>query len=69
MRDYQLTAAWHKLLTPDIVALLTQIHEFMGEQNLFIDANEDMLRHIGGFSLIQYEFNMKRNCNFLENMT
>jgi len=43
MRSYDLSNKWQKLLTPDIVALLTQIHEFKGEQNLFIEANSDSL--------------------------
>ena len=53
MRNYQLTAAWNKLLTPDIVALLTQIHEFKGEQNLFIEANKDTLNQLVNIAKIQ----------------
>lgn len=53
MRNYQLAAAWHKLLTPDIVALLTQIHEFKGEQNLFIEANRDTLTQLADIAKIQ----------------
>lgn len=43
MRNYNLNDKWQELLTPDIVALLTQIHEFKGEQNLFVEANSDAL--------------------------
>ena len=43
MRNYDLQNKWQKLLTPDIVALLTQIHECKGEQNLFIEAHSDTL--------------------------
>lgn len=43
MRKYDFQNKWQKLLVPDIVALLTQIHEFKGEQNLFIEANSDTL--------------------------
>ena len=53
MRNYQLTTAWNKLLTPDIVALLTQIHEFKGEQNLFIEANKDTLTQLVDIAKIQ----------------
>lgn len=53
MRNYHLTNQWQKLLTPDIVALLTQIHEFKGEQNLFIEANSDTLTHLLEIAKIQ----------------
>ena len=53
MRNYSLTNQWQKLLTPDIVALLTQIHEFKGEQNLFIEANSDTLTHLLEIAKIQ----------------
>lgn len=53
MRNYRLTVAWNKLLTPDIVALLTQIHEFKGEQNLFIEANKDTLNQLVNIAKIQ----------------
>ena len=42
MRAFDYIHIWEKLLTPDIVALLTQIHEFKGEQNLFIEAKSDL---------------------------
>ena len=53
MRNYNLNNKWQKLLTPDIVALLTQIHEFKGEQNLFIEANSDSLIHLLEIAKIQ----------------
>ena len=43
MRSFDYSNKWKKLLTPDIVALLTQIHEFKGEQSLFIEAKADTL--------------------------
>ena len=43
MRTYDFTKNYEKLLTPDIVALLTQIHEYKGEQALFIEAKADTL--------------------------
>lgn len=53
MRNYSLNNQWQKLLTPDIVALLTQIHEFKGEQNLFIEANSDSLTQLLEIAKIQ----------------
>ena len=38
MRDYNYREKWHKLLTPEIVKKLTLIHEYKGEQRLFIEA-------------------------------
>mgnify|MGYP000594247665 CR=1 FL=1 len=43
MRDYNYIQKWEKLLTPQIVSLLTTIHEFKGRQALFIEANSDKL--------------------------
>ena len=53
MRNYELQNKWQKLLTPDIVALLTQIHEFKGEQNLFIEAHSDTLTQLVEIAKIQ----------------
>lgn len=53
MHEYHLNMTWPKLLTPDIVALLTQIHEFKGEQNLFIEANSDTLTQLVEIAKIQ----------------
>ena len=53
MRKYDFQNKWQKLLAPDIVALLTQIHEFKGEQNLFIEANSDTLTQLVEVAKIQ----------------
>lgn len=53
MHEYHLNMTWPKLLTPDIVALLTHIHEFKGEQNLFIEANSDTLTQLVEIAKIQ----------------
>ena len=53
MRKYDFQNAWQKLLVPDIVALLTQIHEFKGEQNLFVEANSDTLTQLVEVAKIQ----------------
>lgn len=41
MRDFNFKAEYQKLLTPEVVAYLTQIHEYKGQQNLFIEAKTD----------------------------
>ena len=38
MRDYAYNQEYGALLQPDIVALVAQIHEYKGEQALFIEA-------------------------------
>lgn len=43
MRGFDFRSEYNKLLTPEIVALITQIHEHKGQQNLFIEARKDML--------------------------
>lgn len=53
MRKYDFRNEWQNLLVPDIVALLTQIHEFKGEQNLFIEANSDTLIQLVEVAKIQ----------------
>ena len=53
MRKYDFQHEWQKLLVPDIVALLTQIHEFKGEQNLFVEANSDTLTQLVEVAKIQ----------------
>ena len=46
MHTYDFTPKYEKLLTPDIVSLLTQIHEYKGEQALFIEAKADKIAKI-----------------------
>lgn len=53
MRKYDYDKRWHNLLTPDIVALLTQIHEFKGEQTLFMEAKADTLTQLMEIAKIQ----------------
>ena len=53
MRKYDFQNEWQKLLVPDIVASLTQIHEFKGEQNLFIETNSDTLTQLVEVARIQ----------------
>ena len=53
MRNYDYKKEWTKLLTPDIVSLLTQIHEFKGEQNNFLGATADTLTYLVEIAKIQ----------------
>ena len=46
MRSFDFKKEYTKLLTPDIVALLTQIHEYKVQQNLFIEVNQDALSEL-----------------------
>lgn len=53
MRDYEYGNKWQKLLTPEIVSMLTQIHEYKGEQTLFIEAKTDALAGLMEIAKIQ----------------
>lgn len=53
MRNYSYENKWQKLLTPEIVSLLTQIHEYKGEQTLFIEAKADTLTQLVDVAKIQ----------------
>ena len=53
MREFNYDNIYSKLLTPDIVALLGQIHEFKGEQTLFIEAQSDTLTQLVEIAKIQ----------------
>ena len=53
MRRIDYIKNWEKLLTPEIVALLTQIHEYKGEQSLFIEAKADALTRLVEIAKIQ----------------
>ena len=53
MREYNYQKIYPNLLTPNIVALLAQIHEFKGEQTLFIEAKSDTLTQLVEIAKIQ----------------
>ena len=53
MRNYNYNKKWQSLLTPEVVSLLTQIHEYKGEQTLFIEAKADMLTQLVETARIQ----------------
>ena len=53
MRSFDYSTKWQKLLTPEIVALLSQIHEYKGEQSHFIEAKADVLTQLVEIAKIQ----------------
>lgn len=53
MREYDYIKDYGKLLTPEIVGLISQIHEYKGEQNLFIEAQSDSLTQLLEIAKIQ----------------
>ena len=53
MRNYDYKKEWAKMLTPDVVALLTQIHEYKGEQNNFLGVTADTLTYLVEIAKIQ----------------
>ena len=53
MRDYNYEAVYLKLLTPDIVALLGNIHEHKGEQPLLLEAKGGALTRLMELAKIQ----------------
>jgi len=53
MRVYDYNQKWKALLTPEIVTMLSQIHEFKGEQSLFIEAQSDTLTRLVEIAKIQ----------------
>lgn len=53
MRQFGYQEEWKKLLTPEVVSYLTQIHEFKGEQTLFIETKPDALLQLVEIAKIQ----------------
>lgn len=53
MRQFDYLEKWKSLLTPEVVLLLTQIHEYKGEQTLFIEAKADALTQLVEIARIQ----------------
>lgn len=53
MREFHFEKVYHTLLRADIVALVGQIHEYKGEQNLFIEAKADALTQLLDIARIQ----------------
>ena len=53
MRAFTYKAEYQKLLTPEIVSYLTQIHEQKGKQSKFSDAQKDVLDELLEIAKIQ----------------
>ncbi len=53
MRDFNFENRWQALLTPAIVSLLTQLHEFRGRQRLFAEQQADNLTSLLELAKIQ----------------
>ncbi|GHV13507.1 cell division protein Fic [Clostridia bacterium] len=53
MKNFDYTDAPKTLLTPDIVAMLTSIHEHKGKQELFVEAHADALTTLMEIAKIQ----------------
>lgn len=53
MRDFQYKKEYEALLTPDIVSLLSTIHEYKGRQTLFMDSRPEALRSLLDAAKIQ----------------
>lgn len=53
MKIYNYKNKWEQFLTPEIVSMLTQIHEFKGNQNLFIQSSVDALTQLAQIAKIQ----------------
>ncbi len=68
MRKFNYSKKWSELLTPEIVGLVSTIHEFKGEQNLFIEAYADQLVELMEIAKIQStEFSNKIEGIFTKN--
>ena len=53
MREFDYIASPAKLLTPEIVQMVSSIHEHKGKQELFLEANVDELKTLLEVALIQ----------------
>ncbi len=53
MRNYNYDEKWQALLVPDVIALLTKIHEFKGQQKFFIQSKKDQISHLIDLAKIQ----------------
>ena len=53
MRNFDYREKWKKLLTPEIISLLTAIHEYKGEQRLIAERYADVLTDLVDIARIQ----------------
>ena len=53
MRDFDFIVSPAKLLTPEIVQMVSSIHEHKGKQELFLEANVDELKTLLEVALVR----------------
>lgn len=53
MRNYSYKNRWQKLLTPEMVSLLTQIHEYKGELSFITEMKLEALMHLAETAKMQ----------------
>ena len=53
MHEFDFANRTNALLTPEIVGLLTRIHEFRGKQALMLDAKPEVLSNLHEFAILQ----------------
>jgi len=53
MRNYTYSGRWQSLLNPEVIALLTQIHEHKGRQSLFLASKPETLARLAEMAKIQ----------------
>ena len=58
MRVFDYQSVYQKLLSPDVVALLTAIHEYRGKQNRMIEKKSDALTQLLEIARVQSTYEM-----------
>ena len=53
MRDFDFKTRYGRLLTPELMPYITHIHEYKGQQNLFIESRADILQELLEVAKIQ----------------
>lgn len=68
MRKFDYREEWKALLTPEIVSYLSQIHEFKGEQTLFIESKADTLTQLVEIAKFKVSKHRIRSKEFIRQM-
>lgn len=68
MRKFDYREEWKALLTPEIVSYLSQIHEFKGEQTLFIESKADTLTQLVEIAKFKVPKHRIRSKEFIRQM-
>lgn len=53
MRKFDLNKEAEQILTPSVINLLTEIHEYKGKQDLYIEAKPDVLSSLLSIARVQ----------------